>query len=155
MPGSSYSSDHWHVHFQRTLPGWRQTPSEGYSQQRLQKQVSRGYKADAASSYSLLGLRIKNTSSDCEPCGWIACGLKMRARKGKNFWATLMQIDQMIHCSLEVGVRAEAYQAEGPNRHINSAFMIFEVLDDSGKPCTLPRIRPEVLVSTLYRTLTL
>lgn len=50
----------------------------------------------------------------------------------------------MIHCSLEVGVRAEAYQEEGPNRHINSAFMIFEVLDDSGKPCTLPRIRPEL-----------
>lgn len=46
--------------------------------------------------------------------------------------------------SLEVGVRAEAYQEEGPNRHINSAFMIFEVLDDSGKPCTLPRIRPEL-----------
>ncbi|XP_014866873.1 PREDICTED: acyl-coenzyme A thioesterase 11-like isoform X1 [Poecilia mexicana] len=47
--------------------------------------------------------------------------------------------------SLEVGVRAEAYQEEGPNRHINSAFMTFEVLDDSGKPCTLPRIRPEPL----------
>ncbi|XP_032421573.1 acyl-coenzyme A thioesterase 11-like isoform X2 [Xiphophorus hellerii] len=47
--------------------------------------------------------------------------------------------------SLEVGVRAEAYQQEGPNRHINSAFMTFEVLDDSGKPCTLPRIRPEPL----------
>ncbi|XP_042283590.1 acyl-coenzyme A thioesterase 11 isoform X2 [Thunnus maccoyii] len=45
--------------------------------------------------------------------------------------------------SIEVGVRAEAYQEEGPNRHINSAFMTFEVLDDHGKPCTLPRIRPE------------
>uniref|UniRef100_A0A3Q2P1L6 Acyl-coenzyme A thioesterase 11 n=1 Tax=Fundulus heteroclitus TaxID=8078 RepID=A0A3Q2P1L6_FUNHE len=45
--------------------------------------------------------------------------------------------------SLEVGVRAEAYQEEGPNRHINSAFMIFEVLDDGGKPSPLPRIRPE------------
>ncbi|XP_053186195.1 acyl-coenzyme A thioesterase 11 [Scomber japonicus] len=45
--------------------------------------------------------------------------------------------------SIEVGVRAEAYQEEGPNRHINSAFMTFEVLDNHGKPCTLPRIRPE------------
>lgn len=49
--------------------------------------------------------------------------------------------------SIEVGVRAEAYQEEGPNRHINSAFMIFEVLDDHGKLRTLPRIRPEPLVS--------
>ncbi|XP_036938529.1 acyl-coenzyme A thioesterase 11-like isoform X3 [Acanthopagrus latus] len=47
--------------------------------------------------------------------------------------------------SIEVGVRAEAYQEEGPNRHINSAFMIFEVLDNHGKLCTLPRIRPEPL----------
>lgn len=45
--------------------------------------------------------------------------------------------------SMEVGVRAEAYQEEGPNRHINSAFMNFEVLDKNGKPCMLPRIRPE------------
>ncbi|KAM4551079.1 acyl-coenzyme A thioesterase 11-like isoform 2-T2 [Odontesthes bonariensis] len=45
--------------------------------------------------------------------------------------------------SMEVGVRAEAYREEGPNRHINSAFMTFEVLDDSGKPCPLPQIRPE------------
>ena len=48
---------------------------------------------------------------------------------------------------MEVGVRTEAYQGEGPNRHINSAFMTFEVLDVHGKPCTLPRIRPEPLVS--------
>ncbi|XP_068593820.1 acyl-coenzyme A thioesterase 11-like isoform X2 [Cebidichthys violaceus] len=47
--------------------------------------------------------------------------------------------------SMEVGVRAEADQEEGPNRHINSAFMTFEVLDDHRKPCTLPRIRPEPL----------
>ncbi|XP_037314644.1 acyl-coenzyme A thioesterase 11-like isoform X1 [Pungitius pungitius] len=47
--------------------------------------------------------------------------------------------------SMEVGVRAEAYHEEGPNRHINSAFMTFEVLDDHRKPCTLPRIRPEPL----------
>ncbi|XP_034559117.1 acyl-coenzyme A thioesterase 11-like [Notolabrus celidotus] len=47
--------------------------------------------------------------------------------------------------SIEVGVRAEAYQGVGPNRHINSAFMTFEVLDDHEKPRTLPRIRPEPL----------
>ncbi|XP_071760669.1 acyl-coenzyme A thioesterase 11 [Centroberyx gerrardi] len=47
--------------------------------------------------------------------------------------------------SMEVGVRAEAYHGDGPNRHINSAFMTFEVLDDHGTPCTLPRIRPEAL----------
>lgn len=52
-----------------------------------------------------------------------------------------------IRCSIEVGVRAEAYQDQGTNRHINSAFMIFEVLDDHGKPCTLPGLRPEPLVS--------
>ncbi|XP_010766412.1 acyl-coenzyme A thioesterase 11-like [Notothenia coriiceps] len=47
--------------------------------------------------------------------------------------------------SMEVGVRAEAYHEAGPNRHINSAFMTFEVLDDHRKLCTLPRIRPEPL----------
>uniref|UniRef100_A0A7N8Y4H4 Acyl-coenzyme A thioesterase 11 n=1 Tax=Mastacembelus armatus TaxID=205130 RepID=A0A7N8Y4H4_9TELE len=47
--------------------------------------------------------------------------------------------------SMEVGVRAEAYQEEGSNRHINSAFMTFEVLDDHRKPRVLPRIRPEPL----------
>ncbi|XP_072298053.1 acyl-coenzyme A thioesterase 11-like [Eucyclogobius newberryi] len=45
--------------------------------------------------------------------------------------------------SMEVGVRAEAYQEEGPNRHINSAFMTFEVLHEDGKPRLLPRIQPE------------
>lgn len=55
--------------------------------------------------------------------------------------------DTCPYCSMEVGVRAEAYHEEGPNRHINSAFMTFEVLDDGGKPRTLPRIRPEPLVS--------
>uniref|UniRef100_A0A674EDN7 Acyl-CoA thioesterase 11a n=1 Tax=Salmo trutta TaxID=8032 RepID=A0A674EDN7_SALTR len=47
--------------------------------------------------------------------------------------------------SMEVGVCAEAYQGEEPLRHINSAFMIFEVCDRDGKPCTLPKIQPEPL----------
>ncbi|XP_045905023.1 acyl-coenzyme A thioesterase 11b isoform X1 [Micropterus dolomieu] len=45
--------------------------------------------------------------------------------------------------SMEVGVCAEAYKGGEPLRHINSAFMTFEVLDSARKPCTLPRIRPE------------
>ncbi|KAG9348117.1 hypothetical protein JZ751_004147 [Albula glossodonta] len=45
--------------------------------------------------------------------------------------------------SMEVGVCAEAYQGGDHIRHINSAFMTFEVLDEEGKPRTLPRIRPE------------
>uniref|UniRef100_A0A8C6SUF6 Acyl-CoA thioesterase 11 n=1 Tax=Neogobius melanostomus TaxID=47308 RepID=A0A8C6SUF6_9GOBI len=49
--------------------------------------------------------------------------------------------------SMEVGVRAEAYQEEGPNRHINSAFMTFEVLDGNGKPSLLPRIRWSLNIS--------
>uniref|UniRef100_A0A674CZW5 Acyl-CoA thioesterase 11 n=1 Tax=Salmo trutta TaxID=8032 RepID=A0A674CZW5_SALTR len=47
--------------------------------------------------------------------------------------------------SMEVGVCAEAYQGEEPLRHINSAFMTFEIRDREGKPCMLPRIRPEPL----------
>ncbi|XP_028300549.1 acyl-coenzyme A thioesterase 11b isoform X2 [Gouania willdenowi] len=45
--------------------------------------------------------------------------------------------------SMEVGVCAEAYKGGEPLRHINSAFMTFEVLDGERKACTLPRIRPE------------
>ncbi|XP_030640033.1 acyl-coenzyme A thioesterase 11b [Chanos chanos] len=45
--------------------------------------------------------------------------------------------------SMEVGVCAEAYQGGEPLRHINTAFMTFEVLDSDRKPRTLPRIRPE------------
>lgn len=41
---------------------------------------------------------------------------------------------------------AEAYMGEEPLRHINSAFMTFEVLDDKSRPRPLPRIRPEPLV---------
>jgi len=48
---------------------------------------------------------------------------------------------------MEVGVCVEAYQGGEPLRHINSAFMTFEVLGGDGKQCTLPRIRPEPVVS--------
>ncbi|KAA0714269.1 Acyl-coenzyme A thioesterase 11 [Triplophysa tibetana] len=45
--------------------------------------------------------------------------------------------------SMEVGVCAEAYQGGEPLRHINTAFMTFEVLDNDRKPRMLPRIQPE------------
>ncbi|XP_067218096.1 acyl-coenzyme A thioesterase 11 isoform X1 [Chanodichthys erythropterus] len=45
--------------------------------------------------------------------------------------------------SMEVGVCAEAYHGEEPLRHINSAFMTFEVLDEKGRPRPLPPIKPE------------
>ncbi|KAJ7395390.1 Acyl-coenzyme A thioesterase 11 [Pitangus sulphuratus] len=47
--------------------------------------------------------------------------------------------------SMEVGVSAEAYGPEmsvSP-RHINSAFMTFEVLDQEGRPRMLPMVAPE------------
>ncbi|KAF4117040.1 hypothetical protein G5714_001593 [Onychostoma macrolepis] len=45
--------------------------------------------------------------------------------------------------SMEVGVCAEAYHGDEPLRHINSAFMTFEVLDEKGRPRQLPPIKPE------------
>ncbi|XP_067996765.1 acyl-coenzyme A thioesterase 11 isoform X2 [Melanerpes formicivorus] len=47
--------------------------------------------------------------------------------------------------SMEVGVCAEAYGQEMSTspRHINSAFMTFVVLDQEGRPCSLPMVAPE------------
>ncbi|XP_061307153.1 acyl-coenzyme A thioesterase 11 [Pezoporus flaviventris] len=47
--------------------------------------------------------------------------------------------------SMEVGVCAEAYGQEMSisHRHINSAFMTFVVLDQEGRPRTLPMLAPE------------
>lgn len=52
--------------------------------------------------------------------------------------------------SMEVGVCAEAYGQEMSisRRHINSAFMTFVVLDQEGRPRTLPMVAPEPGVST-------
>lgn len=46
---------------------------------------------------------------------------------------------------MEVGVCAEAYGQEmsGSRRHINSAFMTFVVLDQEGRPRSLPMVAPE------------
>ncbi|XP_035268823.1 acyl-coenzyme A thioesterase 11b [Anguilla anguilla] len=52
-------------------------------------------------------------------------------------------VNNAFRKSMEVGVCAEAYQGGEHVRHINSAFMTFEVLDEERRPCTLPRIRPE------------
>lgn len=47
--------------------------------------------------------------------------------------------------SMEVGVCAEAHGQEMSvsRRHINSAFMTFVVLDEKGRPRTLPVVTPE------------
>ncbi|NXE86159.1 ACO11 thioesterase, partial [Menura novaehollandiae] len=51
----------------------------------------------------------------------------------------------LLSGSMEVGVSAEAYGQEMSvsRRHINSAFMTFEVLDQEGRPRTLPMVAPE------------
>ncbi|KAM9439316.1 acyl-coenzyme A thioesterase 11 isoform 1-T1 [Clarias gariepinus] len=54
-------------------------------------------------------------------------------------------VNNTFENSMEVGVCAEAYHGEEPLRHINSAFMTYEVLDNEGRPRPLPRIRPEPL----------
>ncbi|KAF7692325.1 acyl-coenzyme A thioesterase 11 [Silurus meridionalis] len=54
-------------------------------------------------------------------------------------------VNNTFENSMEVGVCAEAYQGEESLRHINSAFMTYEVLDDEGKPRPLPPIQPEPL----------
>ncbi|NXL62592.1 ACO11 thioesterase, partial [Chordeiles acutipennis] len=48
--------------------------------------------------------------------------------------------------SMEVGVCAEAYGQEMSvsRRHINSAFMTFVVLDEEGRPRSLPMVAPEL-----------
>lgn len=51
---------------------------------------------------------------------------------------------------MEVGVCTEAYDQEMSvsRRHINSAFMTFVVLDEEGRPRTLPMVVPQPGVST-------
>lgn len=54
-------------------------------------------------------------------------------------------------CSVEVGVRVEAFDcrewAEGQGRHINSAFLIYNAVDDQEELITFPRIQPISKVS--------
>lgn len=52
---------------------------------------------------------------------------------------------------MEVGVRVEAFDcqewAEGRGRHINSAFLIYNAVDDQEEIITFPRIQPISKVS--------
>lgn len=54
-------------------------------------------------------------------------------------------------CSVEVGVRVEAFDcqewAEGQGRHINSAFLIYNAVDDQEELITFPKIQPISKVS--------
>lgn len=53
--------------------------------------------------------------------------------------------------SVEVGVRVEAYNCEewikNQARHINSAFLIFNSVNDKGELLTFPKIKPTTKVS--------
>ncbi|XP_065517772.1 acetyl-coenzyme A thioesterase [Lathamus discolor] len=55
-------------------------------------------------------------------------------------------VNNTFQNSVEVGVRVEAYNCEewikNQARHINSAFLIFNAVNDSGELLTLPRIKP-------------
>ncbi|KAM3840092.1 acyl-coenzyme A thioesterase 11 [Vipera latastei] len=54
-------------------------------------------------------------------------------------------VNNAFKYSMEVGVCVEAYrhEMEVSRRHINSAFMIFVVLNKDGQPRTLPWLKPE------------
>ncbi|XP_042304627.1 acetyl-coenzyme A thioesterase isoform X3 [Sceloporus undulatus] len=57
-----------------------------------------------------------------------------------------METVAAISASIEVGVRVEAYNCEewgkGQPRHINSAFLIFNILNEHGESLIVPRVRP-------------
>lgn len=54
-------------------------------------------------------------------------------------------------CSVEVGVRVEAFDcqewAEGRGRHINSAFLIYNAVNHMEELVTFPRVKPMSKVS--------
>ncbi|XP_070602075.1 acyl-coenzyme A thioesterase 11 isoform X2 [Erythrolamprus reginae] len=54
-------------------------------------------------------------------------------------------VNNAFKYSMEVGVCVEAYrqEMEVSRRHINSAFMIFMVLNKENQPCILPMLQPE------------
>uniref|UniRef100_A0A8C3KUX7 Acyl-CoA thioesterase 12 n=1 Tax=Chrysolophus pictus TaxID=9089 RepID=A0A8C3KUX7_CHRPC len=55
-------------------------------------------------------------------------------------------VNNTFHNSVEVGVRVEAYNCEewikNQARHINSAFLIFNSVNDKGELVTFPKIKP-------------
>lgn len=65
---------------------------------------------------------------------------------------------EFIEClsfSIEVGVRVEAYNCEewgrGQARHINSAFLIFNIVNKHGELLTVPRVKGTTKVSFLSK----
>uniref|UniRef100_A0A452I002 Uncharacterized protein n=1 Tax=Gopherus agassizii TaxID=38772 RepID=A0A452I002_9SAUR len=63
-------------------------------------------------------------------------------------------VNNTFQKSVEVGVRVEAYNYEewtiGQARHINSAFLIFNAVNDKGELLTFPRVKPTTKVSSLH-----
>lgn len=59
-------------------------------------------------------------------------------------------INLNFYFSVEVGVRVEAYNCEewikDQARHINSAFLIFNTVNDKGELLAFPRIKPTTKV---------
>ncbi|XP_005382367.1 PREDICTED: acyl-coenzyme A thioesterase 12 [Chinchilla lanigera] len=55
-------------------------------------------------------------------------------------------VNNTFQTCVEVGVRVEAFDcqewAAGRGRHINSAFLIYNAVDDREKPITFPRVKP-------------
>ncbi|KAM9694896.1 acetyl-coenzyme A thioesterase [Trichechus inunguis] len=55
-------------------------------------------------------------------------------------------VNSTFQTCVEVGVRVEAFTcqewSEGCGRHINSAFLIYNAVDDKEEPVTFPRIKP-------------
>ncbi|XP_012372300.1 acyl-coenzyme A thioesterase 12 [Octodon degus] len=55
-------------------------------------------------------------------------------------------VNNTFQTCVEVGVRVEAFDcqewAEGRGRHINSAFLIYNAVDNGEKPITFPRVKP-------------
>lgn len=75
------------------------------------------------------------------------------AASGRGAWLSpvLRPLPCVALCSVEVGVRVEAFDcqewSEGQGRHINSAFLIYNAVDDKEELVTFPRIKPMSEVS--------
>uniref|UniRef100_A0A8C4PHK7 Acyl-CoA thioesterase 12 n=1 Tax=Equus asinus asinus TaxID=83772 RepID=A0A8C4PHK7_EQUAS len=73
--------------------------------------------------------------------------------RAEEAWCDLVlcPLPCVTFCSLEVGVRVEAFDcqewSEGRGRHINSAFLIYNAVNDKEEVVTFPRIKPMSKVS--------
>lgn len=63
----------------------------------------------------------------------------------------LCPLPRVALCSVEVGVRVEAFDCQewstGRGHHINSAFLIYNAVNDEEELVTFPRIKPVSKVS--------